>query len=297
MGAAWRYTRRVPRQGLAALALGLALLAAAGCRTPVKEDVFADGQSKVFLRAQKSWYLGSIVERDFDHPVTIAPVRVAHILSRIDARIAGKKEPAIRTEMLFPIAEGISRALARAGSDQEVVVMAKRTSRHLGVFDHDYLTSMVVYVKGEQLFLHLGRLDWEVPTRQREKPPEPQVGEHPMSFRVYPSERMEIVDNQSVAVIWRDEIFAKPSRTKVLPTGKVVRKTILLESDEPELPDSALPAEPAPSEPLPASLTPEQLRALADLEEARRDGEITEAEYAARRQELIGPAAPSSPGR
>lgn len=287
----------MPRPPLAALALLLAL-AAAGCRTPVKEDVFREGGVEAFLRADKRWQLGSVVEKDFDHPITISPVRVAHILSRIDARLTGKREPAIATDMLFPIAEGISRALARASADQEVVVMAKRTTRRFGVFDHDYLTSLIAYVRGEQLFIHLARIEWEVPQRQREKPPQPYVGEHRMSFRVYPSEAMDLVDSQSVAVIWRDDVFAKPTRTKMLPTGKVVRKTILLESSEEELPVAETPLEPdAGAAPVPAGLTPEQLRALADLEEARRDGEITEAEYSAGRQEILGPAGAAPPGR
>src|SRR5512138_2954117 len=95
------YTPRVPRHGLAALPL-LALLALA-CKTPVKEDVFKEGGVKVFLRSEKSWYFGPLIDKDYDHPVTISSVRIAHILSRIDVRLAGKREPAIPTDMLFPI--------------------------------------------------------------------------------------------------------------------------------------------------------------------------------------------------
>lgn len=292
-----RYTRRVPRPSLAALPL--LLLLAAGCTVPVKENVFNEPPVEVFLRSEKSWQLGPLVEKDYDHPVTISPVRLAHILSRIDARLAGKREPAIPTELLFPIAEGVSRALTRAGAEQEVVVMANRKQRRFGIFDHDYLTSFVVYAKGSQLFVHLARIEWQVPQRERDDPPEPYIGEQRMSFRVYPGEAMELVDKQSVAVNWRDEIFAKPSRTKVLPTGKVVRKTILLESDveEPSAGESAAgAAEPeAPAAELPSGLTPDQLRALADLEQARLDGEITEAEYAARQQEILAGENPAPP--
>jgi hypothetical protein len=275
-------------------ALSLCLLAiavGAGCATPVREDVFSQGPVKVFLRSEKSWQLGPLVEKDFDHPVTISPVRMAHILSRIDARIAGKREPAIPTDMLYPIAEGVSRALTRAGSEQEVVVMAIRKKRHLGIFDSPFLTSFVAYVRGPQLFVHLARIEWEIPQRQREKPPEPKIGAERMSFRVYPSESMELVDKQGVAVSWRDEIFARPTRTKVLPTGKVVRKTILLESDVEALPEGEVQEEVEPEvtpAPLaPTGLSPEQLRALADLEEARLAGKVTEAEYVAKQQEIM----------
>lgn len=285
----------MPRLLLAALAL-VGLLAA-GCTTPVSQDVFEEGGIKVFLRAEKRWQLGPIIEQGYDHPITIAPVRIGYILSRIDARQAGKKQPAIQTEMVFKIAEGISRALARADSDQQVVVMAKRSQRSLGVFDHDYLTSMVVYAKGDQLFIHLGRLDWEVPQKDKEKPPQPHVGEHRQNFRVYPSEAMELVDEQSVAANWRDPIFARATRTKVLPTGKVVRKTILLESDVEDLPEGAeAPVAESPVEHnIPSGLSPAQLRALADLEEARQAGTVSEAEYAERQREIVAPSESTPP--
>ena len=269
----------------------------------MSEDVFTEGPVDVKLRSEKSWQFGGLVEKDYDHPVTISAVRLAHILSRIDARKAGKREPAIPTDMLFGIAEGVSRALERAGAEQEVVVMAKRRDRRLGIFDHDYLTSFIAYVKGPQLFIHLDRLDWEIPQRDREKPPEPKIGEHRMNFRVYPSEAMELVDTQSVAVVWRDDVFAQPTRTKVLPTGRVVRKTILLESPEDETgvspaeeEEAAAPKAPEQPEPVaPSGLTPAQLRALADLEEARRDGKITEAEYAAEQQKILSGESTGAP--
>jgi len=286
----------VPRQALAALPL-LALLALA-CKTPVKEDVFNEGPVKVFLRSEKTWYLGSLIEKDYDHPVTISPVRIAHILSRIDVRVAGKREPAIPTELLFSIAEGISRSLARAGAEQEVVVMATEKERRIGIFDHDYLTSFVAYVKGPQLFIYMARIHWEVPPKQKEDPPLPQIGEERMAFRLYPSKGMELVEGQGVAADWRNDVFARPTRTKVLPSGKVVRKTILLESDDNE-PAAATDTDTdtdqqAPVE-APRGLSPAQLRALADLEEARQAGEITEAEYAARQREILNPEGPTTP--
>jgi hypothetical protein len=280
----------VPLLRLAAFAL---LLLLAACRTPVREDVFKEGSVDVFLRSEKNWQFGTLIEKDYSHPVTISPVRLAHILSRIDVRLAGKREPAIQTDMIYPIAEGISRALSRAGAEQEVVVMAIRKDHSLAIFDHDYLTSLVAYAKGSQLYVYLARIDWEIPAKEKEKPPWPQIGEERMSFRVYPSKGMDVLEGQGVAVNWRDEVFARPTRTKVLPTGQVVRKTILLESDEEELPPSTGEVEEeTPVVEAPKGLTPEQLRALADLEEARRDGEITEAEYAARQQEIMAGTVP-----
>jgi hypothetical protein len=92
------------------------------------------------------------------------------------------------------------------------------------------------------------------------------------------------VDEQSVAVEWRDPISSRPTRTKILPTGEVMRKTILMESP-PEEWESEEPAVGV----LPESLAPEQLRALADLEERRQQGRITEAEYQEQRREILEP--------
>jgi hypothetical protein len=277
----------VPRLGLALLPL---LLLVAGCRTPVTEDIFKEGPVKVFLRSEKSWQFGPLVEKDYSHPVTISPVRLAHILSRIDVRIAGKREPAFPTDMLYPMAEGISRALTRAGAEQEVVVMAIEKEHSLAIFDHDYLTSFVVYAKGDQLFVYLARIHWAIPPKEKEKPPLPQIGEERMAFRLYSSDGMDLLEGQGVAVNWRDQVFARPTRIKVLPTGEVVRKTILLESDEEEPTTSASEGESAPAPEAPKGLSPEQLRALADLEEARQSGAITEAEYSARQQEIMAGA-------
>jgi len=273
---------------LSAVAIALATLSLMGCATRfVKEQVFDSEGIRTYLRTEKGFR--RVVEKEYDHPVTIASVRLAHILSRIDVRHraedGGRREGAIQTDMLFATAEGLSEALAQANSDQQAVVMAFRKERRLGVFDGEFLTSFVAYVRDGTLFVHLSRLDWPVPDRRGLDIPEPRIGDDFSKFRIQGGEAITVIDPQSVAIDWRDTVFRRPTRTKVLPSGKVVRKTILLESpaetwddDVPEVPD------------LPAGLTPEQLRALADIEEARREGEITEPEYRARkRQVLEGP--------
>jgi hypothetical protein len=270
-----------------AACVALVALAAAGCMTrPVREDAYREGSIEVFLRSERRGT--RTIEKDYEHPLTISTVRMAHILSRIDMREpAGKKDeriPAIPTEMLFSISEGVSKALEKANSDQEVVVMAIRRFKRLHVFERKYLTSFVAYVRDERLYIHIARSEWEIPPRRQEKPPEPQVGDHPMKFRLYPGTAMTLVNPQAVAVEWRDPVFARPTRTRVLPTGEVVRKTILMESPmedwAKEEPDEGA---------LPADLSPDQLRALADLEEERQQGHITEAEYRARRRKILNP--------
>ncbi len=272
-------------------ALGaLVLLLAAGCITrPVREDVFREGSIEVFLRSDKRW--GHTLEKGYEHPLTISPVRTAYILSRIDLRMAGEaskkgeqRAPAIPTEMLFPIAEGVSKALGQADENQEVVVMAVRRFKRFHVFERKYLTSFVAYARDDRLYIHLARSEWEVPQRRQDKMPEPRVGEHPMKFQLYSGMGMTLVDAQSVAVDWRDPIFARATRTKILPSGEVIRKTILMESP----PEEWISGEPE-AEALPEDLSPAQLRALADLEEQRQQGRITEAEYREQRQKILEP--------
>jgi len=268
----------------------LVLLLAAGCITqPVREDVFREGTIDVFLRSDKRWF--KVLEKEYDHPVTISPVRTAHILSRIDLRTGGKaskkgeqRVPAIPTEMLFPIAEGVSQALAEADENQEVVVMAVRRFKRFHVFERKYLTSFVAYARDDRLYIHMARSEWEVPQRRQERMPEPRVGEHPMNFRLYSGIAMTLVDPQSVAVDWRNPVFARATRTTILPSGEVLRKTILMESP----PEEWISEEPA-ADALPGDLSPAQLRALADLEERRHQGRITEAEYHEQRQQILEP--------
>ena len=88
------------------------------------------------------------VERGFDHPLTISPTRMAHILSRIDVEDdSGKKKerrPAIPTQSLYPLAEAVSKGLAMADPSQEVVVQSIERTKRFGVFDRFHLTSLLV---------------------------------------------------------------------------------------------------------------------------------------------------------
>ena len=107
----------------------------------------------------------------------------------------------------------------------------------------------------------------------------PVVGREVMAFKVLPSEAIVPVGHQSIAVDWRNPIFRSPTNVRVGPDGKVVRRTILMESEpeelEPRSSDRGIPDDPV------------VLRALADLEVARRNGAITELEYQERRRDLL----------
>jgi hypothetical protein len=261
--------------------LALALVQAACVTRTVRESVFDQEGIEILLRSQKKG--GEPIDKGFQHPLTIAPVRMVHVLSRIDLRDDSDKmpvrRPAIPTDKLYTIAGGVSRALAQADPSQEVVVQVVRRTKRFGVFDRYYLTSFLCYARDELLFVQVSRSDWEIPVRRRNKLPETHVGEHPLDFALVSDEAMTLADSQTLAIEWRNAIFKRPTRTRLTAGGKVVRRTILMEMEE----------DPTEFEPAPTlgELSPEALRELADLEEARRRGEINETEYTIRKREIL----------
>jgi hypothetical protein len=282
--------RTRPQQRIAAFVL-LALVAGASsaCVTrTVRQTLVDDGSTQVILRGQKRG--SNPVDKGFEHPVTIATVRIAHILSRIDLRQKEgenrERVPAIHLDSLFTIAEGMSEALQKADSSQEVVVQSVRRAKRMGIFDRNYLTSLLCYQRDDLLYIHLSRSDWEVPVQRKDRLPETHVGKYPLDFNLVVEKGMMLADHQSVAVEWRDPIFRKPTRTRLTPSGKLVRRTILMESLED---DTDYGPRPQMSE----DLSPEQLRALADLEEQRRNGKISEGQYNASRNRILRGESPA----
>lgn len=267
---------------LAATLLSLSL----GCGTTyTRQTLHADDDLSVVLRAELKG--DTTVERHFRHPATISNIRLAHILSSIDVRTAvdddgGQRKPAIETSLLYPLGDVLGEALAKAKSDQEVIVQITRKEKRLGIFHQNYMTSFVAYVGADDLlYIHLNRVDWPVPKSSNIEIKEPAVGREVMSFKVIGADAIAPVGHQAVAVEWRDPSFRKSANIRVGPTGKVLRKTILLGEPE-EAPEDTpeIPVERIPDD-------PETLRALAELEEARRAGEITETEYRRQRRNLI----------
>jgi len=272
--------------------LALAVAFAAGCGTTrvVRTPVYEKDRIEAFLRGYEQG--GQAVARGFAHPAVVAPVRLAHILAFVDVEMLVGKErrrlPAVDPGAVYEVAEALSAALEQADPSQEVVVRAVRQERSLGIFHKQFLTSFVAYVKGDLLTLHFGHVDWEVPKMgagTRDELPEPKEGVRVMDFRVVPDSALVALGPQSVGAEWRSERFREPERIQVTPGGQVLRRTILLES-APEEGGGASPAE----EPLPQNLSPETLRALAELEEQRRAGQLSEAEYQSRRRALLGAA-------
>ena len=277
-----------------ALLCGVLVLAVVGCGTrTVRRTVVEDSGIEVTLRGQTKG--GVPVDKGFQHPAAISGVRLSHLLSRIDIRGDDEKStdrtPAIPAEILFDVGDALSKGLSLADSSQEVVIMAKRRTRRLGVFNEDYLTSFVAFVRDDRLYIYLSRVDWPIPKNPQDPVKEPQIDKPVMKFHVLPSEAMQAVSQQGVAADWRDPIFKTPTAVRVTATGKIVRRTILMES----APDKE--AGPATEDEniVGGNLAPETLRKLADLEEARRRGELTEGEYSARKRSILLADPSSSP--
>lgn len=276
---------RTGARGAAVVALLAATVVASGCMTKtIRTPVFEENFTEVFLRHESRG--GKPIDRGFSHPATIAPVRITNMLARIEVRKedAKDRQPAIATDLLYPMGEGISRALAKADSAQSVVVMARQRKRNMGIFTQNYLTSMIVWVSGDKLFVKLGSLETPLSTNPNDKEPEPEFDKVVGKNRVVPSEGISAEGPQVVSANWRDPIFKDTGVLHVRAGGKIVRRTVLLDSGgEGEVPPESEVGAPAP----PEGLSSTALRALADLEDARRRGEVTEADYQSRRRQIL----------
>lgn len=287
---------RTGARGAALLALLATGLLASGCMTKtVRTPVFDENYVEVFLRHEARG--GKPIDRGFSHPATIAPVRITNMLARIEVRKEDEKDrlPAIATDLLYPMGEGISRSLTKADSSQSVIVMAKERKRNLGIFTQDHLTSLIVWVESDKIFIKLGSLEAPLSKNPNDKVPEPELDKIVGKSRVVPSDGIIAEGPQVVSANWRDPIFKDTGVLHVRAGGKVVRRTVLMDSGgEGEVPVEPQAGAPAP----PEGLSSAALRALADLEDARRRGEVTESDYQSRRRQILAgdlPAAPAAP--
>jgi hypothetical protein len=270
----------------AALLLGAACLCLSACGARyVRVPVYDEEGIRVELRSEKRD--GKAVPRGFSHPVTISSIRVAHVLARLDVRMGseegGDRVPAFPTVSLYKVGEEVSRALAKATPEQEVVVRALRVEKRMGVFTSKYLTSFVAWMRGDDLVIHLSRAEWLVPKDQEDELPEPYVDRVVQEFKVLPAEGVVPTGRQEVAVDWKNPAFREPTHVRVGPGGVLMRRTVLMEAEAPAE------GEETEKEPaiLPADLPAATLRALADLQEQRAQGEISETTYHQRRRDLL----------
>jgi hypothetical protein len=271
---------------LAVALLGLSV----GCGPEVvREAVYESEGVKVQLRYTLD--AGEKVPLGYGHPVTIADVRVAHILASLgyEGEKAGPK-PVIRTEHLYDLAEGIAKALGRAGPDDIVVAWSLSHDRRLALFSDLRMTAMQVWAKNDQLYLAFYEIEKDLDreaTRAMIEPPVSLPTDDPR-FRLQVDRAQVRVGPRTLAIDWRDPYYRKPLAFRAR-RGKLSRRTIIMQADElddqieAEIEDQREPS----GLTTPPSVTDAQMRALDQLDGARRAGLVTEAEFQRRRRLIL----------
>jgi hypothetical protein len=267
-----------------ALLAALALSATACAGRYVREPVYQDPEISVVLRSEKKWQ--TVKAQGFSHPATVSALRIAHVLARVDVRMGSEegmeRTPAFATAALYKVGEEIARAFSKATPDQMVIVKSTRREKRYGIFHEKYLTSFAAWMKGDDLVIHFSRVEWPMPKEDEETIPEVYVDRVGQVFKVLPTEGIVPQGDQELAADWRNPIFREATHVKVGKDGRLLRRQVLMEGDAP----AAEEKEPEPTV-LPADLPADTLRALAELQEKRTRGEISETTYHRERRDLL----------
>lgn len=274
-----------------AFTLAFALTALTGCGTRMvgHRIISSTGLQVELVREVKGF---TTQPQAHEHPAIISESRMLHILNavEVETRKEGEsgviRQPAFHPEIVERTAVALVQAFAEAGPDDEIGLMVVRKERRLGVFHTKFLTSFLAYVDEGHLYLVLARVDWEIPQSEESKPlPEPWKEAHRMDFRVVSGPHLFYAGPQALEIAWRDPVFRQDYRLPGSTDGETRRREILEESPIPrDEQESAM----GTSGTLDVDeLTAEQLRALADLEDDRRAGRITEPAYQRAKRQLL----------
>ena len=229
--------------------------------------------------------------RSFEHPAIISVPRLKHILAAIEIETQSKgtttiRRPAFHPEIIEEAATALAKGLAEATSDHEVGVRIIRRQAVGGVFNKKYLTSFLAYVDAKHLYLTLRRADWFVARKTTEANlPKPRRDYRPMNFRIVSGEPLYYAGPQTLEIDWRDDVFRSPFALPGSTKGTARRREILLDSPIPVAEREVFDSQ-AGGVSL-GDLSAAQLRALADLEDDRRSGVITEAAYLRAKRQLL----------
>lgn len=229
--------------------------------------------------------------RGFEHPAIISIPRLSRILGAIEIETPSDsggalREPAFHPEVIERTAAALAEAFAEVGVDQEVGVQVIRKEMSYGILHQKYLTSFLAYIDDGHLYLTLRRVEWLISKGLATKEiPKPRRDYRPMKFRVVSGEPLFYAGPQTLEIAWRDPAFKTAFRLPGSTKGERRRREVLLESP---IPKAEIDAKNASSESLGIEdLSAEQLRALADLEEDRQQGLITETTYQRARRQLL----------
>lgn len=229
--------------------------------------------------------------RGFEHPTIISVRRMTHILNAIEVETHNEgggtiRQPAFHPDIVARTAQAMVEALAKAGPDQEIGVQAIRKEMRLGVFHRKYLTSCLAYVDDGNLYLLLRRVDWLIPRKKEgDRLPKPRRNERPMDFRVVGGDHIFYAGPQTLEIDWQNSVFKTAYRLPGSTRGTKRHREVIDRSTIPiDEQEAAIAGE---NRVALDELSPEQLRALADLEEDRRQGLITEPAYQRAKRQLL----------
>ncbi len=227
--------------------------------------------------------------RGFEHPAAISVERLGNILRAIEIEAKADeggtiRQPAFHPEIVDRTAEALHRAFREAGPDDEIGVNVIRKQARLGILHTKFLTSFLTYMENDQLFLLLRRVDWPVPKARESEPlPRPQRNRKPMDFTVVTGDPIYFAGLQDLEIDWKNAVFRQAFRLPGTTHGEKRRREVL---DQVPVPKTEL-DEAGTGDVGLGGLSPEQLRALADLEEERRNGTLTESAYQRARRQLM----------
>jgi hypothetical protein len=286
------HARAIGRLSSLSLLCSIVVLASGlltGCVTRTVRNPVIDrvGMKVDFVREVRGF---TTLPRGFDHPAIVSQERMVNILNAVEVESRNDEnivieQPAFHPEIVEETARALCEAFAEADPDQEIAVKAIRKEMKLGVFYRKYLTSFLAYMDDGYLYLILNRVDWLIPERKEKDLPEPMRDYAPMNFRVVSGDYLFYAGPQALEIAWQDPIFRAPYRLPGSSKGRLRRREVI---DQSPIPKDEQDAENAGGTTL-DQLSPEQLRALADLEDDRREGRITEAAYQRARRQLLRP--------
>ncbi len=264
----------------------------------VREPVYTSEQRTVRIELRRMVDGDQSVPRGFRHPATISDVRLAHILAHFTYKDKkGRKHPVIRSEHVYDLAEGMNKAFRLATPDDEVVAEAYGMDRRLQIFTVDKVTAFQAHFDPDYLLIEFFAIEKAVekdPTnysKRTYKVPN-ELSDKELPVELLPGTAYAVRNNRGYQIDWRDPVFARPISMS-LRGGKLRRRTILLEAEpEDEAPEASGERErPEPGDAPAAEMTPEQrdaqLRALDELDGARRSGLVTELEFQRRRRLIL----------
>ena len=272
---------------LLALLLAVLAFAQSGCSTrSVRHSIMRENLIEMDLVRQVRGF--STQKQDYEHPAIISEPRLRNILGALEVDKPSKRgvirQPAIHPEIVERTAAALSRGLEQASPNETVGIKVVRKQMKLGVFHTKFLTSFLAYVRDDQLYILLRRVEWQIPQGKEDRRlPEPMQYKKSMDFRVVTAEPIYFVGSQDVEIDWRSDVFRQPFRMPGSTGGEKRRREVLEQSPITEAERESQDAGGVSI----GDLTPEQLRALADLEEDRRQGRITEATYQRERRQLL----------